>query len=971
MPSSDRHPDAHSALEQFSHRQQGLAQRIAAELEFAAGLAELEDRASWKKLAARAEQVVAESAESDSPSKLNKAVKEAEDILAPIGKAGKQYTVHCVGHAHIDMNWQWSWPETVATTNDTFTTVLALMEEFPDFRFSQSQASVYEIIREHNPELFDQIRRRIAEGRWEVTAAHWVEGEKNLASGESLARHMLYTRQYMQEHFGLSPDDVATDWEPDTFGHAATVPGIVARGGVRWYYMCRGGQWDKPPVFWWQGPDGHRVLVYLDASWYNDVINPGIVPALLWFAGQTGLKDFMHVYGIGDHGGGPTRRDLRMFEEMNRWPVFPTLRFATTKAYFSLIEPQADTLQTIDRELNFEFTGCYTSQSLVKKTNRLGEMACQRAETVAAMGWRALGREYPARPLRDAWIEVLFGHFHDILPGSGVAATRHFQSAMFQKTAAATGQIKTQTLRSLAGQIDTSFAAQSPGKLLAHMEPVGFGGGVGRGSETATVSSAGHVDHTGRAVVVFNPTDHERNDVVTVALWDAEDEHVAARDYLARTPDGVTRPAQRLGTGMYWGHGYLDLAVPVQVPALGYAVLSIEEAGPHRWRSPYKEWDVRNRPAGQALSHADMRYGRGGVLVGSWSLENQHVLAELDPATGGIAKLIDKTSGRNLLAPDAGRGLLEFIVERPGRMSSWVIHPPISVSRPSPVNLREVAPGPYEAALAADYRMGQSTATVTYSVKADAPGLDVRIEADWREIGGESLGTPALRMTLPLALTDCAGRYDIPFGSIRRDLTDGQEVPALRWVDVTGKDGKAQAGLTVTNDCKYGYSLTGSTLRASLIRSSYQPDPLPEMGKQEMNFRLIPHGKTPEEASLHRWGRDMNQPLQIVTTGAHEGHLPAEALPGACVQPASVVLEGIKKAEDSDALIVRLFETAGKTAQANIQLSPALLGKVDAAVEVDLIERDLPDSTAKPTPDGFAVTLQPRGVTGVKVTFGE
>ena len=166
---------------------------------------------------------------------------DAESLLAPLGAAAKSYTIYCAGHAHIDMNWMWSWPETVGVTIDSFTTVLRLMEEFPQFIFGQSQASVYRIVEEHRPDMLERIAARVREGRWEVTASHWVEGDKNIASGESLCRHLLYTRRYMQELFGLTPEDVQIDWSPDTFGHAHTVPSYLARGGVRYYYHHRPG----------------------------------------------------------------------------------------------------------------------------------------------------------------------------------------------------------------------------------------------------------------------------------------------------------------------------------------------------------------------------------------------------------------------------------------------------------------------------------------------------------------------------------------------------------------------------------------------------------------------------------------------------------------------------------------------------------------------------------------------------------
>ena len=186
----------------------------------------------------------------------------------------------------------WPWPETVAVTNDTFTTVLKLMDEFPDFRFTQSQASVYALTKKYNPELFEQIRKRVAERRWEVAAVHWVEGDKNLASGEALAHHLLYTRQFVKEHFGLEPEDSAIDWEPDTFGHAETMPAIVARAGVRHYYMCRGGSFEKPPVFQWEAPDGSRVLVNYETAWYLNRIGPHLAKTVIEFSKQTGLKDW-------------------------------------------------------------------------------------------------------------------------------------------------------------------------------------------------------------------------------------------------------------------------------------------------------------------------------------------------------------------------------------------------------------------------------------------------------------------------------------------------------------------------------------------------------------------------------------------------------------------------------------------------------------------------------------------------------
>jgi alpha-mannosidase len=251
---------------------------------------------------------------------LKDAVHAAEAEMSAIGEVAKTYKIHCVGHGHIDMNWMWSWPETVATTHDTFASVLSLMEQYPELTYSQSQTAVYALTERYYPDLFEQIRQRVKEGRWEVTAAHWVEGDKNLASGESLCRHLLYSRLYFQEKFGLSPEDVPVDWEPDTFGHANTIPTILKQGAVKYYYSCRqGGGFDhvrlgerRPPLFYWQAPDGSRVLVNRESTWYNSYVNIGdnIALPMAAFVKETQLHDWLNIYGLGNHGGGPTRTEI-------------------------------------------------------------------------------------------------------------------------------------------------------------------------------------------------------------------------------------------------------------------------------------------------------------------------------------------------------------------------------------------------------------------------------------------------------------------------------------------------------------------------------------------------------------------------------------------------------------------------------------------------------------------------------------
>ncbi len=960
-----------------------VRERIAEQLKFARELCIMHpDQAGrFEPLIAEAQQKFDACVSGGDLSQLEPTATAIEALLAPLGPLAKSYTLHCVGHAHIDMNWMWGWAETVAVCNDTFLTALGLMDEFPGFTLSQSQGAVYEIVRRYNPELFERIKKRVADGSWEITAAAWVEADKNLSNGESLGRHLLYTRQFMKEHFGLSPEDLIVQWEPDTFGHAHTIPSIVSRGGVRCYYLCRPGEIEVPPVFWFQGPDGARVLVSHETTWYSNTINPAGVHKLIDWCKKTHLRDCLFMYGVGDHGGGPTRRDLRRREEMDAWPIYPQLRFSTTRRYFELLLEQGDRWPTLDRELNFEFAGCYTSQSQIKRANRVGENMMAEAEIAATLAHGAVGRDYPAESIKAAWLDVLFNQFHDILPGSGVPATRTCALGMFQNVQAAAGMIKTHSLRAIVNQIDTTFARvqrdASRASPPAHESPA-FGAGAGRltaATRTGTgwrlsdhqlVSSADHTVDGGRATVIFNPTAWKREEIAVVTAWEGEAAYVELamkdRKFIARTADGQALPTQVIGADRFAGHPYVDLAVPVSVGPMAYTTLAIEEVTADAMPSVPAE-----RAAKVTLEHEGSVRFKFNQPLGKLALENERLLVEFDRVTGGVRKLFDKVTGRDLACGDDPLGLLEYVVERPTQMSAWVLGE--QRSRQFPLDVEWVRPmhqGPWVTSVNAAVRVGQSRLDVSYILRSGSNMLEIEVGGEWLERGSASIGTPKLLMRMPLNLANPKARYEIPFGSIQRDHNNGREVPALRWVDVRSEDGKA--GACLVNDCKYGHSLDGSILRQTLIRSSYQPDPLPEMAEHRMRMAIVPHGGDVPVAELMRWGAAFNHPLMGVNTGAHGGPSPATAESVLACDGAGAVITQIKLAEDGDGMIIRLLETEGKKTTARVTVNPALLGKVGSVRRVDLLERDeanVPAATAMD--DGFSLPLSAHEIASVRV----
>lgn len=965
--STDQYPFDTPFRTAEAHREY-LLERIGAQIRFARLLCRYrpEDAAAWRSVIDEAGAMITAVA-GKGIAALESAVHEAESTLAPMAEAAKAYTIYCVAHAHIDMNWQWPWAETVGVTVDSFTTVLRLMEEFPTFIFSQSQASVYSILEDYRPDMLERVAALVAEGRWEVTASHWVEGDKNLASAESLCRHVLYTRRYMQRLFGLTPEAVPIDWAPDTFGHAHTVPSYLARAGVRYYYHHRpgvhGGQ-KRHEAFWWQAPDGSRVLARNDMrQGYNGRLNPDMVPqGLVPFVEETGLPFAMFVYGVGDHGGGPTRRDLARGVDMQGWPIFPRIEFSRAQTFFQRLEREGAGLPVLDCELNFEFSGCYTTQTLIKKANRYGEKLLVDAETGATLGALLAGTRYPRAELEHAWRDTLFSHFHDILPGSGVRDTRTYTHGLYQRTAARTNAVETAAYRAIAAEVDTSAARrQEPGTLPSTTVSPSFGAGVGRGTDQGGFSQYEYrsaEDH--RAFVLFNPLPYARSETVEATVWDPgswRESGEQPAEFAVEGPDGESVGAQVTDRGGYWGHGYARIAFPAAVPAMGYATYVVKEA----------------EKAPVAGSVAQLGYGHPCPYAtyerGPEGLENGLVRVLIDPSSGGIASFTDKRSGRTLISADGtAPSLLRYAVERPRIMSAWEIEHTGPETEPVVRRIARGADGAYSCTVEVSARINQSDLVLTYELRHGDPNLYLHLKAMWVERGGPDVGTPCLRLTIPAALDSQVPVYEIPFGAVERHMEHGEEVPALRWAAVTGTVDNAPDGLLLATDSKHGYSHVGNRLSVTLIRSSFEPDPLPEIGEHRVELALRPLGGALDIPQATMAARLFDHPVRVVSTDAHDGRLPRRS--GLITwEAASSVLNAVKTAEDSDALLVRAYNPSEQEDAVRFRVNRDLMGTIAEAVEVDLLERPVETGSTRVEDGALFAVIPRRGIWSAVITL--
>jgi alpha-mannosidase len=836
-------------------------------------------------------------------------VRKAEAGLSSLGAEAKGFEFLCVSHAHIDMNWMWGYNETVSVALATMETMLAMMEEYPSFTFSQSQASVYKIIEEFAPAMLEKIKKRVKEGRWEILASTWVETDKNMPSGESLTRHLLYTKEYFAETFGIPRDDLVIDFEPDTFGHNLSVPEICNSGGVKYYYHCRGHVGDKV-AYRWRSPSGRELVVYTEPFWYNSGIDNTVAEYAPELGRLTGTKTLLKVYGVGDHGGGPTRKDISRLIEMNSWPLYPKFSFGKLKDYFANLEKYREGLPLIEGEINFLCDGCYTTQTRIKAGNRKAERLMADAElySSAAMVWA--DHAYPGELLATAWRKILFNQFHDIIPGSGVTETREYASGLYQQVFAATESARTLALEAVADRINLK-------SLLPVKEEIeesrGEGAGVGYGQ---TGRGAGKR----RAYHVFNSLPYDREETLAVTVWDYEGDfdQIAAED-----SSGRAIPVQKGESGAYWGHHFDTLITRLAVPSCGYATVIIDEKPDYA----RKTWFIN-----------DQRAQSPDAFV----LENEYVRAVLNPLDGSLASFFDKKTGTELAPSGGGFGVFRLAQEALYKsvtgwersMTAWFTGRYKSIEPiVRDIEIRPTAQGPLRTAFELSAAFGNgSTLRTVISLDAGSRLLRYGVTCDWREFGSTEKGIPNLHFHLPLGYKP-QYLFDLPFGLTERKAAD-MDLPAESFVLA----GNGKSSLALFSLDKYGYRCLEDSLSLTLIRGAIDPDPTPETGRHQIFFAISPAGGNRE--NLVRESLLYRRSLAVISGRSRpdaQGDLPPAT---GFLKLKGGVLSAVKRPEKGGRkLIFRIFETEGKETGVELSLAfPVAAAWITDATEEKRLE---------------------------------
>jgi alpha-mannosidase len=796
------------------------------------------------------------------------ALEALKDGLAVAGQP-LEVDVIGVGHAHIDVAWLWTLAQTRHKAARTFSTVLRLMEEYPDYHFTQSQPQLYQYVEQDHPEIFAQIKERIAEGRWETIGGAWVEPDCNASGAEALARQFLLGRNYFRRHFGEGETPVF--WLPDTFGYPWALPQIIKEAGLN-YFITHKISWNvynRLPYqsFWWQGLDGTRVLThfmtttphrYDDNLPYSTTYNAEMTPSEVlgtWrnYTQKEHHDELMIVYGYGDGGGGPTREMIEDAHQFAQLSGAPQVRLGRVSEFLENLETVSDTLPTWNGELYLEYhRGTFTSQARTKRNNRKAEYALHDAEFLATAAALLGELDYPRETLNQAWELVCLNQFHDILPGSSIGPVYEDSARDFEIIFRLAADVRAQAL-----------------EVLARHTPAGA------------------------SWLVANPTSFGGRK-------------------LALLPDGVSGVAVH-GADAALLTQAVDGGTLVEIPAIApYGMLALGSAS-----SP-----ATDDGTGPTATAQD-----GGVV-----LENALITVEI-AASGDITRIYDKAAQRDVLENGQRGNVFQAFEDRPLNYDAWDIDLFFEDKQweAEPAYSLEITEnGPIRASIVVKRRLFHSEIHQRISLYRDSKQVDFETWVDWHE------HHILLKVAFPVDVLNARATYDVQWGNIERPTHRNTswdwarfEVPAHKWADLS----EGHYGVSLMNDCKYGYDIHGNVMRLSLLKGATSPDPNADQGKHTFIYSLLPHTGDWSTTTIEA-GYALNDPL-IVAPAAPSGD--AQPLASLVSTDAdSVIIETVKWAEDGNGLIVRLYENERARGSASLTTSFPL----SAAYRTNILEED-------------------------------
>jgi alpha-mannosidase len=773
-----------------------------------------------------------------------------------------RFEFYMIGGSHIDPVWLWPWPEGLSVVHSTFRAALDRMNETPDFRFTASSAQFYEWVAENDPKMMEEIRARVTEGRWAIVGGWWVEPDINMPSGEALARQGLYGQMAFRRLFGRI---ARVGYNSDSFGHTGTLPQILHLQGMDNYVFMRPQVQEKKlpaDLFWWEAPDGTRVLTFRIALLYGE---PGSVDkdlrVMIAERGDQPLQ--MGFYGVGDHGGGATKANIQSILALMDTAGAPKARFSAPEAYFEAVRSSAIRIPAVKDDLQMHAVGCYTAECEVKKNNRSAEILLVTAEKLAALNSLLTGAKYPKADFDDAWKKVLFLQFHDSLAGSSLP--QHYS------TSARYGhgyvrEVAEQAIYRSAQKIAWQIPTQDP---------------------------------ESHYLVLLNPHAWEAS---LSGEYELDWPPAANNDNNLREPPTVLEDE----TGKRAGHQWVRsetvswrkrLALQGTVPAFGYRQFRLH--------------GVAASVPPPALAHADEK-----------KLENDHLRVTF---TGdGTIDIFDKDANRPVFA-SGSPGARGLIFDDPSdTWSHHVVEYSNQVGAFGNATFRVLENGPWRARVQVRSTYGESSLKIDWLLCGGSRHLEARVALDWHEhLKILKLSFP---VDVEQPVPTCEIAYGHFVRSTDNHEVPGQrwvDVSGKRDDKEYGVAviNDAKYGYSFSGS-DMRISIARGTVYAWHIPHTLEPNGVynwQDQGLQNFRMLLAPHSGMWQDAGIVRLAEEFTTPVPIIFQGIHRGdRAPSGSF--LSVDVPNVVVTAVKKAEDGDDLIVRCYETAGRPVRATVDL---------------------------------------------------
>jgi alpha-mannosidase len=830
-----------------------------------------------------------------------------------------QHEISAVGHGHIDTAWLWTLAEARRKCVRTFTSALAYAEDYPEYRFVCSQAQHYAWIQEEHPALFERIRAAVRAGTWVVTGGTWVEPDCNLPSGESLVRQFLHGQRYFEREFGQR---CTVFWNPDVFGYSGALPQIMRGAGIEFFLTQKlsWNQFNKPlhHNFYWEGIDGSRVLTHFPpGDSYNAMWNGKGFPLLDVLHSSENFKDHdrtresLLVFGYGDGGGGPTREMLEALRRVRDLQAVPRVEQRTPEAFFHRLQADLRDAPSVVGELYFEYhRGTYTSQAAMKRCNRKAELLLREVEILASAAHCGASQptwSYPQAELNRLWRILLLNQFHDIIPGSSIHEVYVEAAADFTDLFASAERLKAEALAACAALIGKNEHRASQVALASATQSFGYRAEGETPRDKPTWTAEPTSDSANRRLV-FNPCAWERRSLIDLP-----------------TDSG---------------------SAPVLVRSAGMGISAFESLSWEGVPSTITALPDQDGEEGDfALENGQLRavFTKGGLLV----------------------SLVDKVNrGRPIVTPEAPANRFVIFEDRPHDYDAWEVDASHLETRAPLPDATEVTTfgdaNGLRAGLEFTYRFGSSTLVERVSLQAHDRLLRCDCVVEWRE------RHRFLKVEFPVRLRSPEASFEIQFGYVKRPTHFNSlhdiarfESCAHKWFDLSQPD----YGVAVLSESKYGCAVHGSVLRLSLLRAPTYPDPEADQGEHRFSFALYPHTGDVVAGEVVRRAWEFNAPLTVQTAPAPAslpGNERAEQ-PWFEVDSTHLILDTVKKAENSGALIVRLYEAHGTAGEAALTSSLPF----SRCVRVNLLEDEA--EALAPSTGGFSFSFRPFEVISFKL----